>query len=194
MKKFVAFLIAIAYAISIVVITFFGQQIDVSQFHILLNYVEITGELVNGKLYGFDDENDSMHQKMEDIGPDGKITYKKIIFKYFQEGREPGDSANSIYLDYDYGPDNATMYKTPGVLKFELSGEVKKVAKKDDQGEIIKDDDGNTLYDEITCATINQMGEVNFTQTRTVTVYLYTEDGSNLKDMVTISCIEAPIE
>lgn len=178
MKKFVAFLIAVAYAVSIVVITFFGQQIDVGQFHILMTELEITGEKVGGKIVPFANgwENDPNHYYEDSYdNVTQQVKRKKYIGKQFNKNTDVGDDSNSVWLDFKCGPENATGF---GMIKWTIEGGT--TEKQTDDGETI-----TTVY-----ATISQQGEVNFRIAKAVTVYLFAEDGSHLMDSVTIICYD----
>lgn len=80
MKKSVIFFIAVIYIISIVVVTFFGLTVNMEQFTIYMNRLEITSysSITSGEKYAFlaFDDSDSDN--------------------------------NSIFVDYITGPDNAT--------------------------------------------------------------------------------------
>lgn len=80
MRKSVVFLISVIYIISIVVVTFFGLRVNMDQFNVYMNRLEITSyeRIVNDEKYAFleFDDNDANN--------------------------------NIIFIDWQTGPDNAT--------------------------------------------------------------------------------------
>ncbi len=80
MKKSVVFLIAVIYIISIVVVTFFGLRVNMDQFTIYMNNIEITS---------YDRVSDD----------------EKYAFLEFDDNDA---DKNTIFIEWITGPDNAT--------------------------------------------------------------------------------------
>ena len=134
MKKTIIFSIAIIYLVSIIVVTFFGMQSRLDQFQVYMTDIEITS---------FDQE----------------VNGNKYLFVDFND--EEGYA--SVFIDYDYAPDNATH---PDRVSFSLTGNT------------YTDDNGETAYN----------GEVVFYSRKAVVLTIRTTDGSSLADSVTIIC------
>ncbi len=140
MKKTVIFSIAIIYLVSIIVVTFFGMQSRLDQFQVYMTDIEITS---------FDQE----------------VNGNKYLFVDFND--EEGYA--SVFIDYDYAPDNATH---PDRVSFSLTGNT------------YTDDNGETAY----YAEVSANGEVVFYSRKAVVLTIRTTDGSSLADSVTIIC------
>lgn len=80
MRKSVVFLIAVIYIISIVVVTFFGLRVNMEQFTVYMNHIEITTY-------------------------DRIMNEEKYVFLEFDDN-DPYN--NAIFIDWLIGPDNAT--------------------------------------------------------------------------------------
>ena len=80
MNKSVIFFIAVIYVVSIVVVTFFGLAINMDQFNVYMNKIEITSydQIYNGD--------------------------KWLTIKFDEQDADN----NSVFVDYITGPDNAT--------------------------------------------------------------------------------------
>lgn len=116
MKKTIIFLLIAIYAISIVVVTFFGMSIRMDQFKIYMDKIEIT--------------------TYDTIRRDG-IKQKNVVFDetFLSEGYV------SLFIDYITGPENASNpEKVEFVLvgdTYEEDGETKYYAKIYPTGELV---------------------------------------------------------
>ena len=114
MNKSVIFFIAVIYVVSIVVVTFFGLAINMDQFNVYMNKIEITSydQIYNGDkwLTIKSDEQDAVN--------------------------------NSVFVDYITGPDNAThpekiSFTLSNNTFTDSNGEVKVFAEVTANGEVV---------------------------------------------------------
>ncbi len=140
MKKSVIFLIAVIYLVSIVVVTFFGLQVSMDQFQVYMTSINIT-------------------------------TYSQLVNenKYLIVDYDETEGYTSVFIEYDYGPSNATY---PDRVNFTLVDNT------------YIDDNGETHY----YAEVSPNGEVVFYSPKTVKLFINTTDGSKLTDSVIIIC------
>lgn len=85
MKKLNAFILVIGLALSIVIITFFGQSVSMDQFKVMLTYITITNY---------------------DIDIYDRLKSKYLIYQF------DINIDNTIRIEYDQGPTNATEYNS----------------------------------------------------------------------------------
>lgn len=110
--------------------------------------------------------------RMEEISVtnyDSILNGKKYIFLDFDEEKVLADGYISTFVLFETGPDNASY---PEKVSFSISN-----------NEYTKEDGEKGLYADVTAN-----GEVIFYQMRTVSVTVYTTDGSNISDTVYIRC------
>lgn len=114
MNKSVIFFIAVIYVVSIVVVTFFGLAINMDQFNVYMNKIEITSY---DQIY------------------DGN---KWLTIKFDEQDADN----NSVFIDYITGPDNAThpekiSFTLSNNTFTDSNGEVKVFAEVTANGEVV---------------------------------------------------------
>ncbi len=114
MNKSVIFFIAVIYVVSIVVVTFFGLAINMDQFNVYMNKIEITSY---DQIY------------------DGN---KWLTIKFDEQDADN----NSVFVDYITGPDNAThpekiSFTLSNNTYTDSNGEVKVFAEVTANGEVV---------------------------------------------------------
>lgn len=114
MNKSVIFFIAVIYVVSIVVVTFFGLAINMDQFNVYMNKIEITSydQIYNGD--------------------------KWLTIKFDEQDADN----NSVFIDYITGPDNAThpekiSFTLSNNTFTDSNGEVKVFAEVTANGEVV---------------------------------------------------------
>lgn len=114
MNKSVIFFIAVIYVVSIVVVTFFGLAINMDQFNVYMNKIEITSydQIYNGD--------------------------KWLTIKFDEQDADN----NSVFVDYITGPDNAThpekiSFTLSNNTFTDSNGEVKVFAEVTANGEVV---------------------------------------------------------